>query len=433
MQFWRAMPWPEDLILVRNVLRCLSCRHSAWDLQETSGALFVVCRHCSRRHRYSSGVLFLDNPDEHEDAIRERNAVSTTELAPELGGWSERYTGAERIDAALRSAYLSLPYGDGSSRFATPGYFANVRHFAEEFDFVVSQLGPSDQRLLLDVGADSTWSTARLAAHGFRSVAIDVTNHLILGEVYQPTVPPYGRVLVDMHAPAFVDQAFDVIVAFNALHHSSRLRELARHIAAMLKPGGILGFVEPYVQNEAQRSVFGQTQSDAGINENVHDVRDWHDAFVSAGLSLVTCALTDSYNGIYRKQPGSRDPFADAYHARVECITTHRSARVGTPAGFHVVVSNDGSTAWASRGPKPTRIGYHLYRIVHGRETLVAFDNPRTEVIGFIAAGEARNVTVQITFDQPGDYAVEFDLVHETVSWFKDRGGKTSTAYCTVS
>lgn len=188
--------------------------------------------------------------------------------------------------------------GAKSRRFRRPRtirYFANVRRFAGEFDFVTSQIGRRIQTgRLLDVGADGTWSTARLAARGFSCVALDITDHLRLAHVYQQVHPPYALVNADMHAPTFRDGAFDVVTAFNVLHHSSLLPALVANLVRMLRPGGVLGMVEPYVQNEAQGAAFGAAQSEQGINENVHTVDHWCAVCSAAGLVLDAYSLSDS-------------------------------------------------------------------------------------------------------------------------------------------
>jgi hypothetical protein len=32
-----------------------------------------------------------------------------------------------------------------------------------------------------------------------------------------------------------------------------------------------------------------------------------------------------------------------------------------------------------------------------------------------------------VTLDEPGEYEIEFDLVHETRIWFGEAGGRTAT------
>ena len=402
-----------------------------------------VCRGCGFSHAVRDDILYVDSAKSHETR-QEIASIPATEDDPLLGGWSERAGADGTFAPDLAATYLSLPYGDASFRFEQPGYFANVRRFAAEFDFVTSQI---DRRVragrLLDVGADGTWSTARLAAKGFSCVALDITDHLRLARVYQRVHPPYALVNADMHAPTFRDGAFDVITAFNVLHHSSQLSTLVANLARMLRPGGVLGMVEPYVQNEAQGAVFGAAQSEQGINENVHTVDHWCAAFGAAGFALEAYSLTDSFNAVWVKHAGNplvqtavqpSGLFEDAfYRAEIEVVPRGARAIGGQPATFAVTVNNRGRAGWASRGPYPIRLSYHLTGRTAAGERVERFDNARTIIPTFIAPGDSWTTEVTVALEAAGSYELEFDLVHEARTWFKERGGGTATAQLIVT
>ncbi|MCA1583624.1 MAG: methyltransferase domain-containing protein [Acidobacteria bacterium] len=426
-----------------TVLRCPACNDSELNLNgDADGLASLRCVTCGGSSAFRDGVLYVESPTEVREVGEERVAVALTESEPKLGGWTERYTSLRDLEPGLASAYLSLPYGDGSRRFAEPGYFANVNRFTEEFDFIAGQL--PRHGLLLDIGADATWSTARLAARGLTCVALDITDHLKIGELYHTVYPPYARINVDMHAPVFQDGVFDVVTAFNALHHSKHLNLLASRIASMLKPGGMLGFVEPYVQSAEQRLQFGVDQSNAGINENIHTIEEWNDALSRAGLRLVTFALSDSLSAIYRKEPDDRAPsdvlrldsdgcFVHFYRAVLDVMPAGCRTTVREPVRVQVAVHNASAAAWASRGPWPVTLGYHVSRVSDGARESIAFDNPRTGIDRFLVPGETRVFDVRVPLAEPGVYEVEFDLVHETRSWFHDRGGRTATMICEIA
>jgi SAM-dependent methyltransferase len=422
-------PVPTFLLAV---LRCPSCRAQRWTVAASRDA--VSCGVCGSSHRVSNGILQLNVIDLHPEVAQERASVPATEMAPDLGGWKESYTSAADPASSLALAYLSLPYGNDSPHFQEPGYFQNVRRFSAEFDFICSHL--PDQGLLLDIGADGTWSTARLAQHGLTCIALDITDHLGLAHLFQTASPRYGLLNVDMHEPIFVNEAFDVITAFNALHHSRRLYALAANIARMLKPGGVCGFIEPYVQNRQQEAAFGGRQRGVGINENIHTIERWDEAFFKAGLSLEAFALTDSFNAIYRKahRAATRRPVLDDfYHAALSVTPETAETSRGTPVLFEVMVAGRGRAAWATRGPEPTvRLSYHISRITAEGTEMVAFDNARTMLPEFVGPGAPKRLTVAVILSEPGSYLVEFDLVHETICWFKDRGGQTATARLSV-
>lgn len=433
----------EPLDFLLPVFKCPKCAASRWRVNKVNARdAWIFCDACAHSHRFERGILWANVLDEHHDVTSERVAVKPTELAPELGGWSESYAGVEMTDLALRNAYLSLPYGDGGSHFTQPGYFANVNRFAKEFDFIVSQL--PTRGLSLDIGADGTWSTARLADRGLTCIALDITDHLILGDLYQTRYPPYARVNVDMHENVFLDESFDVVTAFNALHHSRRLPAVAERIAAVLKPGGILGFVEPYVQNPEQERAFGAPQSSIGISENIHTVQEWDRAFDAVGLVLRTFATSDAFCAIYQKVSRGSNEERDLVRTDADgrLVTYYRAVLEATPSVVQIVrgevpvfclkATNKSPAAWASRGPYKVNLSYHIERLEGETFQMLRFDNPRTAIEEFLMPETSRAFEVPVEIPTPGTYRIEFDLVHEERSWFQQRGSRTAVVTCTV-
>jgi SAM-dependent methyltransferase len=418
---------PLDTLL--SVLRCPACASRDW--QRASGS--VRCAACGGAHDVRNGILTVRLAREDAEVLQERASVPATEEAPELGGWRER-ADPLALDplSSLGQAYLSLPAGSDSPHFQEPGYFQNVQRFATEFAFILRHLPP--RGLLLDMGADGTWSTAALARRGFSCIALDITDHLALAHLFQTACPPYALVNVDMHAPVFADASLDVVTAFNAMHHSKRLDALAANVARILKPGGVLAFIEPYVQNAAQEAAFGAPQSACGINENVHTVQRWHDALTRVGLDLVVFSLSDSFNAVYRKPEAgdnrstavAADVMAGFYASALEASPAIAHLHPGTPFPFVVRVESRGRAAWASRGPMPLRVSYHVSRVTPAGPVMRRWDNERTLLHDFVCPKQPATLTVPVVLDEPGEYEIEFDLVHETRTWFGEAGGQTA-------
>jgi hypothetical protein len=57
---------------------------------------------------------------------------------------------------------------------------------------------------------------------------------------------------------------------------------------------------------------------------------------------------------------------------------------------------------------------------------MVAFDNERTLLEDFVCRCHPFTISVPVTIDAPGVYDIEFDLVHETRTWFAERGARTA-------
>jgi SAM-dependent methyltransferase len=347
----------------------------------------------------------------------------------------------------LREALRSLPYSNGSRYFARDNYFTSVSKFAPEFDYLVGQLELPSGAFVLDLGADLTWSTARLAARGWRAVATDINHHLPAAAHFRRTGLEYATVNADMHAPTFADAAFDAVTAFNVLHHTHRLDVLAANLARVIKPGGRLGLLEPFCRNEEERAAFGRAQIEAGINENVHLLEEWHDAFRRVGLRRKTCLLTSAFAGIYDKPVDGPPPpfasidaarddfFARFYDASLQAPASMPAAQPGTRVTIPVQIENRSEVAWASTGSLlPVFLGYHLHQVRGAGTELAVFDNPRTQLPGFLLPGTRAHVQLPVTAPEaPGDYVVVIDLVQESRTWFADRGTPTAAVRLRVS
>jgi len=417
------------------LLRCPRCGAHDWAIRDETPRV-LRCDACFTPYPFRDGVLHLSELEEDRAVQSERAAVTRTERTPELGGISDAFDDLARANGEIKDAILALPYGNGSKYYEEPGYFANVRASARAFDFVVDRLDGRAGGMLLDLGADLTWSTARLAERGFTCVAVDINHHLPVATMFQERCPPYALINVDMHAPAFADASFDVITAFNALHHSHRLERLASNLGRMLKPGGRLGFVEPYCLDAEAKARFGAAHIMAGVNENVYLLEEWHQALTAAGLVNLTFLLTDSFNAIYEKSIRGVSPQARLDEARGDLFARYHRARlsvnsqsarsVGPSESLRVAVqvTNHGRASWCSEGALPVYLSYHLFRVDQsGQPSLITYDNPRTPLPGIVGPDDAVEIMLPIVAPhEPGRYAAEIDLVQEGECWFAERG-----------
>jgi SAM-dependent methyltransferase len=422
---------------VASILRCLGCGRSDFAL---SAAAFT-CRGCGHAVAVRDGIPHVRVGDEDIAITREREAVAQMEAAPLLRPTDFSLASLLADRGALLDAFASLPYNDGSDFYRENEYFQNVSGFAGVFDYVLTQLGPSSGGRALDVGADLTWSTARLAARGWRAVGIDINQHLAASQALRRRGPAYAVVNMDMHLPAFREGVFDAITAFNALHHTHRLEALIGTLAASLRPGGRLAVVEPYWYVEAVRQAFGAAQIEAGINENVYRLEEWHRWFVQAGLELETFMISHSLNAVYVKRPaGERPRTLSLAAAEAELFARHYDVAFVAPAelpgtvptgavfDLPVTVVNRGQAGWATEGQVPVFASYHLYRRDGGTRTVAAFDNQRTALGPYLPPGDRRLIRLRVTAPPtPGEYELEIDLVHEARCWFAEKGGTPAT------
>lgn len=97
-----------------------------------------------------------------------------------------------------------------------------------------------------------------------------------------------------------------------------------------------------------------------------------------------------------------------------------------------VTLRNVGSLTWQWGGGNPFRIGYRYYRNRRPLKLSPAKDL-RTDIPDDVKPGQIITVQVRIALpDEPGNYTLELDLVHEGVTWFKDKGSPVLTRWLTV-
>lgn len=423
------------LVDLATLLRCPGCGGA---IEARAAAL--ACTRCGRQMPVVDGVPQIRDASEDPAIERERQAVLEIEAgsAPTLPPGSTDFSLPAMLagPCPLRTAFMSLPYDDGSAFYRDNEYFRNVATFASAFDYVVDRLDLPAGSRVLDIGADLTWSTSRLARRGWRAVGIDINHHLVASRVFREAGIDYAVASMDMHLPAFADGVFDGVTAFNALHHTHRLDPLVANIARMLRPGGRLGMVEPYWFLEAVRDAFGASQIEAGINENVHRLEEWHVTLVNHGLELRACAAGHAFLAIYERVAPDRQRRISLPEARDEIFEPfYRSAlsvddgaglrlRPGASATLPVRVRNLSSRTWSEQSQVPIHLSYHLLAAGDGptAERMRRFDNARTGIGGDLHPGDERVVPLHVEAPhEPGAYVLDIDLVQEGVTWFSGR------------
>jgi hypothetical protein len=192
----------------------------------------------------------------------------------------------------------------------------------------------------------------------------------------------------------------------------------------MLRHGGRLAFSEPYCATEEAKAAFGRAQIEAGISEQTYLLHEWHQAMVDAGLRLRVSRVSDSFGAVYEKADGGdRDLFARFYDGRLTVLDTPSVVQPGSVLLAPILLENRGNGVWTSVSQFPVYASYHVRRAAPEGDVLLSFDNPRTRLPFEIGPGHRATMAVEVTVPvEPGDYAVEIDLVHEYVAWFAPKG-----------
>ncbi|HTX90643.1 MAG TPA: methyltransferase domain-containing protein [Anaerolineales bacterium] len=125
---------------------------------------------------------------------------------------------------------------------------AYTQHHLDEF-LRVTGIKPGDR--VLDVGCGMGRYTIPLAARGIRVEGLDISPFLLdrLKEYNggRFEIPLYCLDIIDH--PDSMNDSYDAVVGFFALHHMHDLAACFKAMAEVVKPGGLIAFIEPNAYN----------------------------------------------------------------------------------------------------------------------------------------------------------------------------------------
>jgi hypothetical protein len=114
---------------------------------------------------------------------------------------------------------------------------------------------------------------------------------------------------------------------------------------------------------------------------------------------------------------------ASVYREEILAINPPSVMHPGDKADIHFKVKNIGSETWPAVGTKDFR-----YQINMGNRWIAngtsAEDNRAAMKADLPPGGEAEMTLTVNAPRTPGDYTLEIDMVHEGVTWFKERGAR---------
>jgi 2-polyprenyl-3-methyl-5-hydroxy-6-metoxy-1,4-benzoquinol methylase len=145
-------------------------------------------------------------------------------------------------------------------------------------------LGLDPGAAVLDVGCGTGWTTLFLAEAGYRALGLSLAPAEI--EIAESRARRWGSsaqfLVGDMDSMA-LEQSFDGVLVFDALHHSTRTRVVVENIARHLRPGGWVLFGEPSVLHSVSPSA-RRAHRDLGWTEKGISVLRLKRACTAAGL-----------------------------------------------------------------------------------------------------------------------------------------------------
>jgi hypothetical protein len=124
-----------------------------------------------------------------------------------------------------------------------------------------------------------------------------------------------------------------------------------------------------------------------------------------------------------REQAGKAGIEKNDYSAAITAAERIMRASEGETVPVVLQFKNTGKKEWPAKGQNPCRASYHL---LDKKGNLLKFNNPRAGLSDDVRPGEQVEVDLEVKAPlEVGRYALEFDLLLEGQSWFKDSGGKT--------
>jgi SAM-dependent methyltransferase len=335
------------------------------------------------------------------------------------------------------------------------------RHFCDFANMAVTLDLPAGARIL-DAACGSGWLSEYFARLGYDVTGIDISPQLI--EICEQRVA--AQPLIDHQTQircrfrvhdielSSLDEQFDAVICYDAMHHLEDARAALRHLAAMLPLGGVLFILEgnrpaPGSAGEAElMSVMNQfgTLESAFDREHLGELLN-NAGFAVAGDYVSVNGLFDrelvddqarlriempSINYLLCKKVANDAPASSVPDSRAPgLLRAEISIRSDWPEKLMpgevftagLLVRNAGDTLWLGGGflrRGGVTLGVKIFDEAgtvcdefHGEPAL-----PRA-----VAPNESCSVTIEhVCPAAPGRYTLKIDLVDQHICWFEERG-----------
>lgn len=188
---------------------------------------------------------------------------------------------------------------DGWSRFYRAGPFGWELRRVQRLVIDRLHLAPGDR--VLDLGCGPGDGCARISHAGAVAFGLDYSAGMIGRARHEPAVR--GRLLRgDAGRLPFADASFDKIVCTNSFHHYPRHLAALREMRRVLKPGGLLGLVDPRKDH-----LFGWLAIDLvenavfGLDDvRIFSVPHWYRLLSEAGFAEARVDVGSRWNPVER-------------------------------------------------------------------------------------------------------------------------------------
>jgi len=253
-----------------EILRCPFCRSTL----ESAGAS-LSCPGCGRSFATEGGIPLMLHPELPGGKAKLVEAEGWVEKA-KAEGW---YEPDDELDRILPFPARDIP------GWTDLNWLANGHSFQVLLDRYVD--GRRGLRVL-ELGAAKAWAAPYWRERGARYVATDILVDAKIGLGRGAFYGDFERVQADGEHLPFADGLFDITYCVATLHHALDLPRMLLEMARVTVSGGVVAGL-----NEGTRGLFRSSDNPAqegekalGINEHVHTVWTYLDAFRRAGLQV---------------------------------------------------------------------------------------------------------------------------------------------------
>jgi SAM-dependent methyltransferase len=372
----------------------------------------------------------------------------------------------DKLDASNRHHLLTKPFYNLAhkiSRWEGEGMDEDTRRQFCDFTNVAVALALPPASRILDVGCGSGWLSEYFARLGYEVTGIDISPALIEMARERLRSVPYG---VDLETPlrhrflvhdierAPLDETFDAIICYDALHHFEDERAVLAHLVAMLDDWGTLFVLEGERPPEGSAT----EQELRGVMLEYETLESpFSREYLRALLVQHGFAVTGDYvsvNGLFERemlneeqmlivQPaavnyllckklGMMEGGGSIFDTREPHLLGARWTILGEWRGLvaplaqlelSFEVENTGDTIWlVSRAAlKGTvRVGQ---RVIDERGAILDEVHGVPLLPRAVAPGEKVSLRLKRQAPQaPGAYTLKLDLVDQDICWFEQRG-----------
>jgi SAM-dependent methyltransferase len=342
------------------------------------------------------------------------------------------------------------------------------RHFIDFANMAYALALPADARIL-DVGCGSGWLCEYFSRLGYETTGLDLSPELIRIAKERLARVPFGldgskslkcRFVVHDIEVAPLDETFDAVICYDALHHFEDESSVVRNMASMLRTGGQL-FVaegerppEGSASEEELRQVMEryETLESPFSREYLLELLHNHGLAIVGDYTAITKFVDrDNVSGnsikfvespafnylLCKKLDGqirdSRDP--GLLQAKISLTGIwEETVSVGSRMLAEISVENTGDTLWlVSEAPLQGRVRMGL-KILNEQNEIVSEIHGWPRLQRAIAPGESVMLRIDCAApDVAGKFSLKVDLLDQDIAWFEDHGSQPLLLPFTVS